>query len=218
MSFDVMRVSIQGSATGGEVWTVNPVFGFGDFASDTPTFEEMSAAAQAVADVALPTTLRAVMGASLSRVGARLEARQLDGSLEVVGEATSTSPTPGTAASTKPYQVAAVYSLRSAVPGARGRGRLYWPATGATMSTATLRWDATQQAASTAEFAQYLENLGDAMEGPLGLAGSTLVVWSRTALARYPVISMNAGDVFDTQRRRRDRAVESYVSVSYPPA
>lgn len=95
---------------------------------------------------------------------------------------------------------------------------MYWPALAATMSSATLRWDLTQQTLALSEFAQYLETIGDAMEAPLGLAGSTLVVWSRTAMATPTVITMNTGDVLDTQRRRRDRAVESYVSASYPPA
>jgi hypothetical protein len=40
-------------------------------------------------------------------------------------------------------------------------------------------------------------------------------VWSRAGLALHQVNVMAAGDVFDTQRRRRDRAVESYVSAPY---
>ena len=86
------------------------------------------------------------------------------------------------------------------------------------MSAATLRWDPVQQLACTNGIAQYLENIGEAMETPLGLEGSSLTVWSRTLNSVMPVNSILAGDVLDTQRRRRDRAVEAYTAASYPPA
>ena len=216
MPIDFIRASVIGSAPGSEVWSINPIFAFGDFDQPTPSFEDMQDAAQAAADVPVPTDLRGILGTGVSRTGVRLEGRTLNGDLQVVGEATSASPTPGTGTPTKPYQTAVVFSLRTANPGARGRGRVYWPAIGATLETATLRWQATQQTAALAAFKTYMAALGVAMATPLGFPSGRLVVWSRATPALYNVNVIAAGDVFDTQRRRLDRAVESYASVAYP--
>jgi hypothetical protein len=217
MPFEVMRVTIQGTALGGESWSINPVYSFGDFDQPTPTQEAMAAAAQAVADVTPGTNLRNILSTALTLTGARLEARMMSGGLAAIGEATRTVPIAGATGPSKPYQTSLVFSLRTALPGGRGRGRLYWPALGATMTSTSLRWEATQQTNVTDEMAQYLEAIGIAMETPLGHANSGLVVWSRASAARAVVTSISSGDVFDTQRRRRDRAVESYVSEVYPP-
>lgn len=216
MAIDFIRCSISGSAPGNEVWSINPIFKFGDFDQPTPDFEDMQAAAQAVADVTVPADLRAPLGVGLSRTGARLEGRTLNGALQVVGEATSAVPLAGTGTATKPYQTAVVFSLRTTNPGARGRGRVYWPAIGATMDSATLRWQTGQQGAAVAAFKTYIAAVGAAMAVPLGFPAGRLNVWSRASSALFPVNVIAAGDVFDTQRRRRDRAVESYTSVAYP--
>lgn len=216
MPFEVMRVTIVGTALGGETWSVNPVYSFGDFDQPTPTFEEMNAAAQAVADVTPGNTIRGIMSTAITITGARLEARLDNGALQAIGEATRTTAFAGLNTASKPYQTSLVVSLRTPTPGGRGRGRLYWPALSATMSGTTLRWDPSQQALFTDEFAQYLEAIGTAMETPLGLPNSGLVVWSRVGASRAAVNSISTGDVFDTQRRRRDRAVESYVTEPYP--
>lgn len=216
MPIDFIRVSVLGTAPTNEVWSINPIFKFGDFDQPTPDFEDMQAAAQAAADVAVPADLRTPMGTGITRTGARLEGRTLSGALEVVGEATSTAPLGGTATPSKPYQTAVVFSLRTANPGARGRGRLYWPALGASMDATTLRWATAQQTAALAAMKTYLNAIGAAIATPLGFPAGRLNVWSRASAALYPVNVMAAGDVFDTQRRRRDRAVESYVSVTFP--
>lgn len=216
MPIDFIRVSINGTAPTSEVWSINPIFAFGDFDQPTPSFEDMQDAAQAVADVAVPADLRSPLGAGMTRTGARLEGRTLSGALQVVGEATSAAPLAGTGSATKPYQTAVVFSLRTANPGARGRGRVYWPAIGASMDATTLRWNAAQQGTALAAFKTYMAAIGTAMATPLGFPAGRLVVWSRATPALYSVNVIAAGDVFDTQRRRRDRAVESYASVAYP--
>lgn len=215
MPIDFIRASIQGQAPTGEVWSVNPIYAFGDFDQPTPPFEDMQDAAQVVADVTPSTDLRALMGPALSIQGARLEGRTLNGDLQVVGEATRTTPLAGSGTSSKPYQTAVVFSLRTPTPGARGRGRLYWPAIGASMTTTNFRWDAGQQALALTGMVTYLKAIGTAMGTALGFPAGALCVWSRAGLALHTVNTMAAGDVFDTQRRRRDRAVESYVSAAY---
>lgn len=215
MPIDFIRASLNGIAPTGEVWSINPIYAFGDFDQPTPDFEDMQAAAQAAADVTPGTTLRAALGLGLSLTGARLEGRRLNGSLEVVGEATRNTPSAGTGSATKPYQTAVVFSLRTTFPGARGRGRLYWPAIGANMDGTTLRWQSTQQASCVTEMVTYLKAVGAAMATPLGFPAGALVVWSRASANLHLVNTLAAGDVFDTQRRRRDRAVESYTSAAY---
>jgi hypothetical protein len=212
-----MRVTLQGTALGGEVWSINPVYTFGDATHPTPTFDEMNAAAQAAADVTPGNNIRAIMSTALTLTGARLEARLTSGELAAIGEATRTVAMNGSGVASKPYQTSLVMSLRTTVPGARGRGRLYMPALAATFTSTTLRWDSAQQLLVTDEMAAWLAAVGTAMEAPLGLTGSLLSVWSRTSQSAARVTSISSGDVFDTQRRRRDRAVESYVTEVYPP-
>ena len=216
MPIDFIRVSINGTAPTSEVWSINPIFAFGDFDQPTPTFEAMQAAAQAAADVTVHADLRAPLGVGLARTGARLEGRTLSGALQVVGEATSAVAAAGTGTASKPYQTAVVFSLRTANPGARGRGRVYWPAIGASMDGASLRWTTGQQSAALAGFKSYMAALGAAIATPLGFPAGRLVVWSRASASISSVNVIAAGDVFDTQRRRRDLAVESYASVAYP--
>lgn len=215
MPIDFIRVSINGTAPTSEVWSINPIYKFGDFDQPTPDFEDMQAAAQAAADVTPGTNLRNMLTSVVNLTGARLEGRRVDGSLQVVAEATRTATLAGTGTPTKPYQTACVFSLRTTFPGARGRGRVYWPALGATMDSSNLRWAGTQQAAALAEMVTYLKAVGTAMATPLGFPAGSLNVWSRAGLTLHQVNLMSAGDVFDTQRRRRDRAIESYVSSPY---
>lgn len=216
MTFRVMRVSIIGSAPGGESWSVNPCYSFGDFDSPDPTFTQMAAAAAAVNAVVVPTELRNNLSTALSVTGCRLEAREASGGLRVVGEALRGAPLAGLTTAIAPYQTSQVFSLRSEAPGGRGRGRLYWPAISSGMSSTTLRLSSAHNTGIIAAMKTYLSGVGDALEAPLGLTGAGLVVWSRASADTFPVISLQTGDVLDTQRRRRDRATETYTTVAFP--
>ncbi|MGK4456075.1 hypothetical protein, partial [Klebsiella pneumoniae] len=66
-----------------------------------------------------------------SVTGFRVENRGEDEELLNVGEAAYTSPITGTGTASKSPQDAITISLRTSTPGARGRGRIYWPALGA---------------------------------------------------------------------------------------
>jgi len=112
------------------------------------------------------------------------------------------------------YQVAAVCSLRSAFPGARGRGRLYWPATGVPTQTANLR----PSSAVMNSYVLGMKTLLAAISGVITpvLGSNLLVVWSRTGTISHQITELRAGDVLDVQRRRRDQEIENYVTTSYP--
>lgn len=209
----VIRVSILGQMPGGEQWSVNPTF----FCLDEPadiTTAEANTMAIAIDGITVPTGLRALMSSGTTVSGARVEARDRDGTLRALGEHTRTSPVAGNGVSPHPYQTTAVCSLRSGFPGGRGRGRLYWPATGVGNMTAQLRLAGTEHSGALTGFQTYLKAIQDAIAvsaGPVELA-----VWSRAGSAFHTVTELRVGDVLDTQRRRRDTLTESYLAASYP--
>lgn len=118
----------------------------------------------------------------------------------------SLGPVPGTATgSMLPPQCAVVVSTRSAIATRGGRGRMFWPAPAASTLNAG-RFDLT--ARSTLATAA-----GSALDS-LITAGETPVIWSRAKLATTPINAVDVGDVFDTQRRRRDKLIEVRDSVA----
>lgn len=212
---DLLRISILGSMPGGEKWSVNPVY-----APTAPlaiSTAECAAIALAIDGITVEPTLRSLNVPAVTVDGVRVEARNLDGSLEAVSEHTRTSPVAGTSAASHPYQTAMVCSLRTPDSTARGKGRLYWPATGATISPSTLRVASSSVTDYLNGMNAYLANVRLAIRGVAGLTTATLRVWSRTSSQLQVVTSLRVGDVADVQRRRRDALVESYSSAAVAP-
>jgi hypothetical protein len=146
-----------------------------------------------------------------------VEARTYDGSLETLAEATRGAAIAGTGGSSHPSQTSVVLSLRSNVPGASGRGRLYWPATGMGIDAATLRPLASGLTNFLTDARTYLVALNGAVRatfpGSVGLS-----VWSRTGATSHVISKLLVGDVLDTQRRRRDAYQETYQTQAFPGA
>lgn len=210
----LLRISILGGSNGGEEWSVNPVFrlsGVGDIISSG----EGAAIVSAINALTVPTTIRVLMAASTTIIGARVEARNLDGSLQGVFEGLRGAALAGTGAAAHPPQCAVVASLRTQVPGPSGRGRMYWPATGAALNGTSLRLDATALTNALAGFKSYLQAIETAIETALGIPAS-LDVWSRKNGTSAAVDRIQLGDVIDTQRRRRDTLPETYSETVYP--
>jgi len=209
----VIRTSILGTMPGGEVWSVNPTF----FCLDEPadvTAAEALAIATAINSITIGTGLRAIMNPSTAVVGCRVEARDSDGTLRALGEHTRGTPVAGTGTTSHPYQTSMVTSLRTSHPGGQGRGRLYWPATGVTLASATLRVDSTTTGQALTAVRQYLVSITAAVAASAGPV--VLCVWSRTGTAMHTVNTVRMGDVLDTQRRRRDSLNEAYTELAYP--
>ena len=213
---NVIRLSILGAMPSGEVWSVNPVWQIGGVS----TAEDISQTeAQTMVDAAnakaIPAGLYSSITSSVSFTGIRLEARRWDGTLAAQAQAMKSTPFFGSSGTAHPYQTSSVTSLRSGHPGATGRGRLYWPATGMALATATLRPTTATVDGFLAGVKTYLTSLTDALAVTLTNA-PVLSVWSRTTGATHPVTEIKCGDVMDVQRRRRDNLIEGYSAVSWP--
>lgn len=208
----LIRVSIKGTFPSNEVWSVNPVYGFADpDVVTTPT--QMSAAAAAVAAVAVPANLRGMMSTNTRINSFRLEARTAAGVLENLAENTLGSPVAGTGTTPHTFQTAWCSSLRTTVVGASGRGRLYWPATGVTVDPTSMRPTNPSPVSVAGAVQTYLSGIETALNTVWG--GLGLGVWSRKNGSVNDVSTIQVGDVLDIQRRRRDSLIETYVSVSY---
>lgn len=206
-----LRVSIQGGMPGGEVWSVNPCFGY--VAPGLPFSEEdLNEIATAVAAVEIGS-LQTLMSGFTNVQGVRVEARNWDGTMDGAAEATRSSFINGSGSSRHPYQTSVVFSLRTLNPSQRAKGRLYWPATGTPIDTDSLRLSSTTRDAIAAGAVTYLEAVETAINSVVD--GARLIVWSRASAAGYYVTRVVVGDVLDTQRRRRDTLVENYTSADY---
>lgn len=104
-----------------------------------------------------------------------------------------------------PPQCSAVVSLRSAIFTRAGRGRFYLPtfATDKVAAGRILAGAVTQTVTAAQKFVQSLNG-----------AGYTVVVYHRSTRTHDNVVSVDVGDVFDTQRRRRDKLVEVRSSLA----
>lgn len=110
-----------------------------------------------------------------------------------------------------PPQNAFVISLRTIQPGASGRGRFYLPGLTALSLTNLGAVVTSDRNALVDAFATYA---GDVFTSSSNL--TNLCVYSRTLGQSFNCTSVDAGSVWDTQRRRRNELVEGRYSVSVP--
>lgn len=148
-----------------------------------------------------------------------------DGKTIQQAEVTPTTPDQGVLTSqVLPDQCALVVSLLTARTGRSFRGRTYLPITSAGALT-NGKMDPTGTSAQAANFmANLIKGLGNStttVPTPTStqLAGAPhIAIQSATSgQVGAPVIAVRAGDVIDTQRRRRNKIVETYSGqeVSY---
>lgn len=111
-----------------------------------------------------------------------------------------------------PYQTAVVISDITSNPGARYRGRHYWPCVGLGMTTNGRLTTPTLPADILADWADLVTGIRDSTGGPAAEA----CMYSPTRSSTTSVVGYRVGDVPDTQRRRRDKLIENYSAIAYP--
>lgn len=104
-----------------------------------------------------------------------------------------------------PYQCAPAVSFRTNLATRAGRGRFYAPS----LAVEFVAGGKMTSAAQTALLAG-----AEDMVNSLTAAGLTTVLYGRTSHATQEVTRVDVGDVIDTQRRRRNKLVESRVSAN----
>lgn len=216
------RVSIQGTQGSFEVWSINPVYDptaeFDSWSQDIG--QQMAVAAKGVA---IPAGILSCWASTTKATKIRVEGRS-DSTDKLMGyaEAAYNAPVSGTGTMALPLQAAIVTTLLTATPGARGRGRLYVPATGVQLIAPDGRINSPTPATIRDGMNTWLSSLEDAMGNVLEtynpLVGLNLAIRSKTAKTTPHVTTVRVGDIVDTQRRRRDSLPEVYSSVAYPPA
>lgn len=212
------RLTIDGSIfSGNERFATSCAFAAPDGSAVTSA-TALSAWAEGVRALLAPSTgyagsLRTMIGTNGRFLRVRAYYYLSPGSpAQAVGESTGASIS-GSSLETTPAQIAAVASLNTGVPGRRTRGRMYWPCTTGAVN-ATGKWTgAVTPATFSQAVAQFLGAAADLVSSP---SGFTPVVVSTAGGIITPVISVSAGDVLDTQRRRRDDLVESRTTTAIP--
>lgn len=210
-----IRVIWKGTLPGGETWSVSAAFvPIGVVVAPQPQ-TLMNQAATAIANAGIPTGLRAVMSQAAIFTSVRLEQRTSSGTLLAIGDGARATPQSGTTTANKPFQVSLVVSLRTMVPGRRGRGRMYWPALGVGMSSTSLRLLQADVDSALAATKTLLTDTQTTLQTVFGDIPHRLAVHSKAGLLENEVNALEMGDVLDVQRRRRDKAIENRTTTSF---
>lgn len=209
-----LRVQLRGTLPDGESWSVG-VSVFSTALPSTPLSQlDMNTCAAAIGELVLTNALRSLMSTACVWTGVRIEQRTDSGALQTVGEAAKTTPVSGSGNASKPFQTSLVISLRTAVPGRSGRGRIYWPALGASISSTSLRLTGPTPADILDGFNSLFNGIQSAVDVMLGSGTAQIAVRSERLKTENRVNALEVGDILDVQRRRRDKAVETRTSLT----
>lgn len=185
--------------------------GFGMFPTPSPSQEAMEDLADAARSAFMTEFWDSAPSAffpnSTSFLGARAQTFDVNNHLVATGDSLLSTPAAGgSTSSTLPPGVAEVVSLRTTSPGARGRGRMYLPAMHVGMVTATGRLGLTDQTSVATAMRDFFDTFN---ASPLSLGAAVV---SQAGSSVTAISAIRVGNVFDSQRRRRDDLTEVYVS------
>jgi len=217
------KTIFKGSIGSVETWSTSVswgVFGLSPDVADQAAADGILAALKAASGVTtLPTSLRTLLSSAGTVDSVRVEQRAEDETVLCVAEGLFTTPLAGSGTASKTPQDAVVLSLRTSTPGPRGRGRMYWPALSASLST-SFQLSSPTATATSIDAKAWLNAIGGAFNTywtSVGAAKSAVLsVRSVTDHTCRNVNALQVGSVLDTQRRRRDNLPESYVSIAMP--
>lgn len=209
-----LRLTLSGTlAAGAEAWSTSVCYQDPNQIAPS-TGAEIQAWATACA-AAVPTAVTSQLSNLLSTQGKITQVKTYE--YEAVGQPADRSGAAsvnfsGGATPAMPLQTAMVLSLRTGRAGRSYRGRLYWPAQGASVMSGG-RFSSSDHTGAVADVVLMLQAFADAWPAT-GAIVPVIVSASQNAVT--PVTSVQVGDVPDTQRRRRDALVENYVTEDYP--
>lgn len=210
------KLLLTGTIAGGEQWSVGFTYGAATIGEMIVTQEDLNAWAQAASSLINDSAL-SIWRNALSTAGAfgYAIAQFYDAdnvlTLQSVPQAIGVT---GLGTPSKPPQTAIVVSLLTGRPGASYRGRVYIPAMGGGMDN-TLKVDTPTDTQDLAD--QTAEFLSDMANEAAGLGANIAPgVYSPTKDVVTPVTGVRVGDVFDTQRRRRNQLTEFYAIADLP--
>lgn len=215
MALPYVRVTLFGELPGGERWSVSPAFR-GDW--DDPVFghDELQAAATAIQSTTNWTdypTLMTFLSSRGSIGGTRVSLYGPDGRLADYAERAASGPINGSGTLALPPTAACALSLYSGIPGRSYRGRIFWPALGATLDSNTGRFRTSDVAELAIETTEMLSDIQDKFQPT---RAAHLIVWSSKLQAGTTVREVRVGDLVDSQRGRKDALQDQYASAAYP--
>ena len=124
---------------------------------------------------------------------------------ELVSEADMTAVTGASAGQTLPLQCSMVATLLTGRPGRSYRGRMYLPATNATLSQGQFSSITDATAAGVAQLLGQVKNVAPTMQP---------VVASATVGVMTPIVQVRIDSKIDTQRRRSQSLIPARTSIA----
>jgi len=217
------KTILKGAIGSDEKWSTSITWGIFGINTDVPdqalTDDMLARLLASALPGNFPASLRLLLSSNASITGWRVEKRGEDERILSLAEGSVGSPILGTVGATKTPQDACVFSLRSSTPGARGRGRMYWPALGAVLTTSFALSTPLASLVAT-EAKGWIGSIGNTLNAAYIAAGSAqrvvLSVRSVTDHVCRDITQIQVGSILDTQRRRRGDFRETYASVTYP--
>lgn len=131
------------------------------------------------------------------------------GNAAAAGQAAISGGKPGTGTADLPFQTSRCVTLRTENPGRSYRGRFYWPAIGASITTTGV------SPVGAAAAQSYADLVAGTQQGPIGTDALELCVYSPTLDVLTAVSSVSIGSILDVQRRRTNGLAETYTSVPF---
>lgn len=202
------RVTLFGKCVGGlEDWSTSFALTQVDSKSDA----ELDTAAAAlntlfIAEIWDTSDLRNYFTDTVTYLGVRLDDVRNPGGVARTAFAGPVAPLAGSNTNPSlPPQNSLVVSLRTALPGARARGRMYLPP----MAVAYVDDNGLMDPSFTGDVADNFAAFFTAVNSSVAI-DETVVVASDAGQTLTPVTYVQVGRVFDTQRRRRAEILESY--------
>lgn len=159
------------------------------------------------------TALKGLFNTAFNWTGVKIAAISPDGKTKVQPSLfTRKTPLLGTAADNLPPQMSIAASLIRPVPGRAGRGRMYLPALGRSATLGTNGKVGTTAITSILNATKALVN-DISSHGSVDIDYKVLVTSANSSKYVLPN-QVRVGDLFDTQRRRRNQVTESYTTAS----